>query len=180
MTNGPAKGGTTPGIVDFDAVLLEDLRELADLRGVRPPMSELQTLGPAPRKTDRSAGERVGLALSGGGIRSAAFAMGVTQALEASGIFKTVGFLFTVSGGGYVGASIVAAMHRDSGRFPFSTAQTESLPAADADIADSEQVTRVRDRCRYLLPHGKFDLLVSLAIILRGLVVNATMVGAAL
>lgn len=180
MTDETAKGAPAPDIVDFNVVLSEDLGELAGIRGFRPPDSDLETLGSASQESNLLAWSRVGLALSGGGIRSAAFAMGVTQALEASGIFKTVGFLSTVSGGGYVGASIVAAMYRDEGRFPFSTAEAESLPVTDADIADSDQVKRVRDRCRYLLPHGKFDLLVSIAIILRGLVVNATMVGWAL
>ena len=46
----------------------------------------------------------VGLALSGGGIRSAAFSLGVLQALNASGIFAYVDYLSTVSGGGWIGS----------------------------------------------------------------------------
>lgn len=45
----------------------------------------------------------VGLALSGGGIRSATLSLGVIQVLEEQGLLKEVDFLSTVSGGGYTG-----------------------------------------------------------------------------
>ena len=48
----------------------------------------------------------VGLALSGGGIRSAAFNMGVLQALSRSGLLARVDYLSTVSGGGYIGSCL--------------------------------------------------------------------------
>src|SRR5512143_890766 len=43
----------------------------------------------------------VGLAFSGGGIRSATFNLGVLQALEAGGMLRHVDYLSSVSGGGY-------------------------------------------------------------------------------
>src|SRR5262249_1715886 len=43
--------------------------------------------------------DAVGLGLSGGGIRSATFCLGVTQVLAARGLLKDVDFLSTVSGG---------------------------------------------------------------------------------
>jgi hypothetical protein len=48
----------------------------------------------------------VGLALSGGGIRSAAFNMGVLQALSHGGLLSRVDYLSTVSGGGYIGSCL--------------------------------------------------------------------------
>ena len=45
----------------------------------------------------------VGLALSGGGIRSATFSLGVLSALARHGLLRHVDFLSTVSGGGYIG-----------------------------------------------------------------------------
>lgn len=45
----------------------------------------------------------LGLALSGGGIRSASFSGGVLQALHELGLLKEFGYLSTVSGGGYTG-----------------------------------------------------------------------------
>jgi len=40
------------------------------------------------------------------------------------------------------------------------------------DIADNDAVRAIRDHSRYLMPNGKFDLVVSLGILLRGLIVN--------
>jgi predicted acylesterase/phospholipase RssA len=48
----------------------------------------------------------VGLALSGGGIRSAAFNMGVLQTLARTGLLARVDYLSTVSGGGYIGSCL--------------------------------------------------------------------------
>lgn len=48
----------------------------------------------------------VGLALSGGGIRSAAFNMGVLQTLAGSGLLPRIDYLSTVSGGGYIGSCL--------------------------------------------------------------------------
>ena len=59
---------------------------------------------------DRAVHETVGLALSGGGIRSAAVALGVLQALDERGTLKNVDYLSTVSGGGYMGSSLSATM----------------------------------------------------------------------
>lgn len=48
--------------------------------------------------------ERLGLALSGGGIRSASFAGGVLQGLHEIEVLDRFGYLSTVSGGGYAGS----------------------------------------------------------------------------
>src|SRR5262249_26766087 len=53
----------------------------------------------------------VGLALSGGGIRSAAFCLGSLQALYETGVLGRVDYLSTVSGGGYIGCSLTAALN---------------------------------------------------------------------
>src|SRR5262249_33362694 len=50
------------------------------------------------------ANDLVGLALSGGGIRSAMFNMGFLQSLHASGLLRYVDYLSTVSGGSYIAA----------------------------------------------------------------------------
>ncbi|RLJ21526.1 hypothetical protein DJ030_04220 [bacterium endosymbiont of Escarpia laminata] len=52
-----------------------------------------------------------GLALSGGGIRSATFCLGVMQALAREGIMKQFDYLSTVSGGGYIGSSLTWILH---------------------------------------------------------------------
>jgi len=54
-----------------------------------------------------------GLALSGGGIRSATFALGVLQALGEKNLLWMFDYLSTVSGGGYAGAWWTAWLARD-------------------------------------------------------------------
>lgn len=69
------------------------------------------------RRHGRKSARYVGLALSGGGIRSASFALGVLQALEKHGVFSAVDYLSTVSGGGYIGSSLTwFTRKRDDGR----------------------------------------------------------------
>jgi hypothetical protein len=59
------------------------------------------------RWTEENVAENlVGLALSGGGIRSAMFNLGLLQALHRSGLLRYADYLSTVSGGGYVGAHL--------------------------------------------------------------------------
>ena len=56
--------------------------------------------------------ELIGLALSGGGIRSASFSLGVVQGLIKAGLFNSIDYLSTVSGGGYTGACLSSLTHR--------------------------------------------------------------------
>src|SRR6266540_1103160 len=60
--------------------------------------------------TDR---DLVGLALSGGGIRSATFNLGLLQALDRRRVVEHIDYLSTVSGGGYVGGFWTAWLHRN-------------------------------------------------------------------
>lgn len=55
----------------------------------------------------------IGLAISGGGIRSATFGLGVLEALNEKELLKKVDYLSTVSGGGYIGAWLSANCHRN-------------------------------------------------------------------
>jgi hypothetical protein len=52
------------------------------------------------------------LCLSGGGIRSAAFALGVLQGLARREMLSRLHYLSTVSGGGYIGSWVTAWAHR--------------------------------------------------------------------
>ena len=50
----------------------------------------------------------IGLAFSGGGIRSATTNLGIPQALSRMGILRLVDYLSTVSGGGYIGGCLTS------------------------------------------------------------------------
>jgi len=55
----------------------------------------------------------MGLAFSGGGIRSATFNLGVLQGLAKAGVLKFADYLSTVSGGGYIGSWYTACLKED-------------------------------------------------------------------
>ena len=65
----------------------------------------------SPGKAQRTNGATnhstwTGIALSGGGIRAATFALGVMQALASRRVLKSMDYISTVSGGGYIGSSL--------------------------------------------------------------------------
>lgn len=72
-----------------------------------------------------------GIALSGGGIRSASYALGVLQALANSRVLPKFDYLSTVSGGGYIGASLSYLLH-ESAR---NAGVAAGNPAIDVSIA---------------------------------------------
>jgi len=106
----------------------------------------------------------VGLSLSGGGIRSAAFCLGVLQAINQRVGLNKIDYMSTCSGGGYVGASVAATMALTSGQFAFSSSD---------DFSDQAALGHLRNYSNYLLPRGdRTALIKSITVLLRGLVTN--------
>ncbi|HEY8484463.1 MAG TPA: hypothetical protein VIL13_07625 [Longimicrobiales bacterium] len=60
-------------------------------------------------------GDLFGLALSGGGIRSATFNLGLLQGLHARNLLRCFDYVSTVSGGGYIGGFWSAWRHHNAG-----------------------------------------------------------------
>jgi len=58
--------------------------------------------------------KRTALCISGGGIRSATFALGILQGLARCGLLDKFHYLSTVSGGGYIGSWLSSWIHRTS------------------------------------------------------------------
>src|SRR4051794_19929003 len=91
--------------------------ELAELRGVPPALPTDDRIADLRRHYARVHGqgrERVSaLCLSGGGIRSATFCLGVLQGLAAAGKLTGFDYLSTVSGGGFIGGWLSAWIHRE-------------------------------------------------------------------
>jgi len=127
------------------------------------------------RETTRTApgSNLVGLALSGGGIRSASFSLGVLQALDSLSrhdeprVLDAVDYISAVSGGGYVGTSLVAGLMQENGTFPFDSRLDEQ---------EAPETQHLRDYSNFLTANGMVDYLVSFALILRGLLVNLVIV----
>jgi hypothetical protein len=116
------------------------------------------------------------LALSGGGIRSASFSLGVLQALNEHGVLKRIDYLSTVSGGGYMGSALSATLTRSQGQFVFGESTGKRANSSITDVMDTPAVGQLRNYSNYLIPFGMRDLLTALAIIFRGLVANVSLV----
>lgn len=170
MAASPASKDTCVG---FDVVYSREIDAINQRRGeLGRPTIELPRLQESPatepiyeRSVDAGL---IGLALSGGGIRSASFCLGAVQALDADHLhlLKKVDLLSTVSGGGYLGASLAAsAKFRDDFPFPSELRKEEPKP-----------LKHVRDHSNFLIPGGWIDVLGSVAVYLRGLVANTAIV----
>jgi len=115
----------------------------------------------------------VGLALSGGGIRSATVSLGLLQGLVALGLLPRVDYLSTVSGGGYIGGFLGSVFIPQTDRDPPDP--TSPAPAwqgspAQALAPNADPLRWLRDNGRYLAPNGGGDVMVALAVLLRNLV----------
>jgi hypothetical protein len=133
-----AAGQTAPGARDWidaefdDAVLTRRRRA--------------ETSGADLSSTDPGAW---GLALSGGGIRSATFCLGLIRGLAKNGLLKRFDYLSTVSGGGYVGASF--------GRL-FGKGLSAEEVERGVESERSIWLWWLRANGRYLTPSGIRDL----------------------
>jgi hypothetical protein len=106
------------------------------------------------------------LCLSGGGVRSAAFSLGVVQALARAGLLARFDYLSTVSGGGFIGAWL-STLIKEHG----------SAEAAEAIVKQprAAAVTALRDSFNYLMPDGGLlseDGWTSALLYLRNVIIN--------
>lgn len=116
----------------------------------------------------------VGLSISGGGIRSASFALGVLQALNRFGVLNKIDYLSTVSGGGYIGSSLtwfnhVQAKAGTAWQFPFGTNGVGSR------TPDKETpLNYLRQHCDYLKPTNELNGIAFFANFLRNSLLSFT------
>jgi hypothetical protein len=120
-----------------------------------------------------------GLALSGGGIRSASFNLGVVQALIAGNAFSKIDYLSTVSGGGYLGGFLGSQFARrveiakpsdltdrsptpgapktdDDQRAPMASNQTAAYDPDYSTIVPNPRTGRQPKAVRRLLRSGRY------------------------
>lgn len=114
------------------------------------------------------------LCLSGGGIRSATFALGLIQALARLRLLERFDDLSTVSGGGYIGSWLSVWISRVS---PLEVLQTlRSRPAAPSTQSpEPGQIEHLRRYRNYLSPNWKLlsvDTWTLIATYLRNLFLN--------
>jgi Patatin-like phospholipase len=161
-------------VVDFNDVFRAEIAVINERRACQKPPRVAVVLEP---EADDHVGEPVlgpndeaklvGLALSGGGVRSSALCLGALQALNEAGVLAQVDYLSTVSGGGYIGCSLSAGLESTRGKFPFESRVVED---------ETPSLQHLRDHSNYLFPAGAIDLVRNASIYARGLVANFVLI----
>ena len=139
-------------------------------------------------KTWRGQAPRAGIALSGGGIRSASFGLGVLQSLAYSRWLPEFDYLSTVSGGGYIGSSLSYLLHcsqsaQGQGIHPVKPVLDVSrehfpylsYPMVGARLPEQDEyaahkgalLRRLRQNAKYLTPGNGITLLSLIGVVLR-------------
>ena len=114
------------------------------------------------------------LCISGGGIRSATFGLGVLQGLAENKLLNRFDYLSTVSGGGYVGSWLSAWIHRHPQGRDGVIEDLKSLRKSKID-PEYEPIRWLREYSNYLTPQMGFlsaDTWTWVAIYLRNLILN--------
>jgi hypothetical protein len=149
------------------AVLIQEFKELH--HGARLDESSLTALY---QSVHTLAEPRTALCLSGGGIRSASFGLGVLQGLAEYGLLLDFHYLSTVSGGGYIG-SWLAAWRRHAAD---DKLVIEKLKTRQADPPDEpREIGSLRSDSNFLTPRlGPLsaDTWTAVALYVRNLILN--------
>ncbi len=160
QANERSEGGFVDGpVYAAETKRIEERRRLA---GERP-----------SRETDRAA-----LCLSGGGIRSATFNLGILQGLASHDMLKTIDYLSTVSGGGYTGTCLTTLLNSPTDKVGM---ETDKFPLGRKKIGDADEpsiekdpVRRLRYFSNYLTAEGGFisKYIRPAMVFVRGVVLN--------
>lgn len=112
------------------------------------------------------------LCISGGGIRSATFALGAVQGLAERGLLSEFDYLSTVSGGGYLGAWLGSWIKRDGLAKVIPRLQHNALPPGPGE---ANPIQHLREYNNYLSPKLGFlsaDTWTLIATVLRNISLN--------
>jgi predicted acylesterase/phospholipase RssA len=131
------------GSMNVEDVLRQELSQIETARGLR--------LGQNPRRPDAQK-SLVGLAFSGGGIRSATFNLGVLQALARAKLLRTFDYVSTVSGGGYIGGWLMAWMYHQNIGIKEIEDRLSSRTYSPNNAADPVELHFLRNYSNYLTP----------------------------
>jgi choline dehydrogenase-like flavoprotein len=107
----------------------------------------------------------VGLALSGGGIRSATFSLGVLQALAEKDRLRLIDILSTVSGGGYIGGFLGRLFTRIPAEVVDKAGRVQDI----LKNLNSPEIHWLRSTANYIAGSGLVDLRQNLAVFWRNL-----------
>jgi hypothetical protein len=135
--------------IPFAQVLKEELDAITRVRKSRLPKYKQRSACSLSTEKAHDLG-LLGLAFSGGGIRSATFNLGVLQALAKCEMLGCFDYLSTVSGGGYIGAWLGAWIQRHPKRLQ---GVIEALnPQLPPENDEAKPITFLRQYSNYLTP----------------------------
>jgi len=143
---------------------------LGGIESASPPAPPAAATAPAPDHL-------VGLAFSGGGIRSATFSLGVLQRMAMLNLLERIDLLSSVSGGGYISAWLSAWIKRTSLR----EVASELKRCPESSGIEPKQVQWLRRYSNYLTPRVgalSLDALTVAATYLRNVLLNMTIIAA--
>lgn len=167
-------------LIDFDAILVAPEKRSEVFNQV---LEEIKQSQPG-WDADTSVAHKglIGLAFSGGGIRSATVNLGVLQGLRKLGLLKAVDYLSTVSGGGYIGSCYsavnAAASSTETATHTTTVDATKQARAHDAlfqhqpGVPENPVFRHLRNNANYMAPNGLIDVLRVPAVFLRGMAIN--------
>jgi hypothetical protein len=117
----------------------------------------------------------IGLAFSGGGIRSATFNLGVLQALARKSLLRSMDYVSTVSGGGYIGGWLMGWMYHQGIGIQEIEKRLSTPPKTPEQASDLPEVHFLRNYSNYLTPRKgvlSADFLAFAASYLRNTLLN--------
>ena len=150
--------------VPIEQVLDDEYRYLHGSEDSRP-----EGLAERLRRNERAG--HAALCLSGGGVRSASFGLGVLEGFAQTGVLGKFDYLSTVSGGGYIGGWWSAWCHRAAAR----NEPKPDVQLAAATTVEPDPLARLRTLIEFLTPRtGALspDVWTLAGTILRNLLVN--------
>ena len=153
-------------VTGFEAVQAEELKRLQTRREKVNAIREQEERAKVRQDSKTPGGDSVGLALSGGGVRSATFNLGLLQAFNRYKLLQFVDYLSTVSGGGYIGSSLTWFCSHLEERFPFGTSRKDNL-GQSGDI-----VAWLRAHGSYLIPGDGLNFWALTSSALIGILIN--------
>ena len=123
---------------------------------------------------------RTGLALSGGGIRSATFSLGILQALSRAGLISRFDYLSTVSGGSYIGSFFGALFVPPEKRGGEKMDSADEMGLVERPLQSPrgrKAVANLREFGRYLTPGGSSDTMYGISSVARNWVTLQIVLG---
>lgn len=117
-----------------------------------------------------------GFAISGGGIRSASFGLGVMQALVSNNQLEKMDYMSTVSGGGYLGSALTWALKQDknAGTTPETFPLGKKVAPNQINNNGDSLLNFIRQHCSYLSPTKALDMISFVAVVIRSMLMSLT------